>query len=162
MDLDSLTAPMLVIFVRHLRSSSSSVSLSGYIGPHGGIVLSLKSLAWSYAICRGSSKEASVVMMLIYSAYSLGTQSMAASSSSSIAAAAVRGVPERYRWFSTVHFRWHSLEVNLMHPLLPRRSDLCFARQQWGRITSQFSANGATLNDTLEKWWECCSTRGAL
>ena len=77
-DLDSLTAPILVIFFSHLRSSSNSASLIGYIGPHGGIVLSLKSMAWSYAECLGSSKEASVVMMGVNSEYSFGTRSMAA------------------------------------------------------------------------------------
>ena len=46
-DLDSLTAPIPVIFFSHFRSSSSSVSLSGYIGPHGGVDPSLKSMAWS-------------------------------------------------------------------------------------------------------------------
>ena len=44
-DLDSLTAPMLVIFFSHFCSSSSSVSLGGYIGPHGGVVLTLNSMA---------------------------------------------------------------------------------------------------------------------
>ena len=72
-DLDSLTAPIVVIFLSHLRSSSSSVSLSGYIGPHAGIVLSLKSMAWLYAECWGSFKEASVIMMGMNSAYSFGT-----------------------------------------------------------------------------------------
>ena len=46
-DLDSLTAPIVVIFFSHLRSSSNSVSLSGYIGPDGGVELSSKSMAWS-------------------------------------------------------------------------------------------------------------------
>ena len=91
-DLDSLTAPMFVIFFSHFRSSSSSVSLSGYIGPHGCVVSSLKSMAWSYVEWMGSSKEASVVMMGMNSEYSFGTRSMAACSSSSVAAADVRGV----------------------------------------------------------------------
>ena len=88
-DLDSLTAPIVVIFFSHLRSSSCSVSWSGYIGPHGGVELSLKSMAWSYVECLGSSWEASVVMMGMNSSYSRGTRSMATCSSSPNAAAAV-------------------------------------------------------------------------
>ena len=134
-DLDSLTAPMFVIFFSHFRSSSSSISLSGYIGPHGGIVLSLKSMAWSYAECRGSSKEASVVMMGMNSEYSFGTRSMAACSSSSVAAADVRRIPS-CSCLSSVHLRWHSADVNVMRPLLASRSHLCFACHQRGRIAS--------------------------
>ena len=141
-DLDSLTAPIVVIFFSHLRSSSNSVSLSGYIGPHGGIVLSLKSMVWSYAECLGSSREASVVMMGMNSEYSRGTRSMAACSSSSVAAADVRIFPfyvgdnGNCFWFSSVHRRWQSAEVNLMRPLLASRSHLCFASHQRGRIAS--------------------------
>ena len=140
-DLDSLTAPIPVIFFSHFRSSSNSVSLSGYMGPHGGIVLSLKSMAWSYVECWGSSRDASVVMMGMNSAYSRGTRSMAALSSSSVAAADVRGevsvgVMGNLLWFSSVHLLWQSAEVNFMHPLLARRSHLCFASHQRGRIAS--------------------------
>ena len=134
-DLYSLTAPMLVIFFSHFRSSSTSVSLSGYIGPHGGIVLSLKSMAWSYAECLGSSKEALVVMMGMNSEYSFGTRSMAAYSSSSVAAADVRGAIS-YSRLSSVHLRWHSAEVNLIRQLLASRSHLCFVSYQLGRIAS--------------------------
>ena len=134
-DLDSLTAPILVIFFSHFRSSSNSVSLSGYIGPHGGIVLSLKSMACSYTECLGSSKEASVLMMGMNSEYSFGTRSIAACSSSSIAAADVRGVIS-CSCLSSVHLRWHSVEVNLMRPLLASRSHLSFASHQLGRIAS--------------------------
>ena len=134
-DFDSLTAPMLVIFFSQFRSSFNSVSLSGYIGPHGGIMLSLKSMAWSYAKCLGSSREASVVMMGMNSEYFFGTRSMAACSSSSVAAADVRGAIS-YSCLSSVHLRWHSAEVNLMRPLLASRSHLCFASHQRGRIAS--------------------------
>ena len=134
-DLESLTAPMLVIFFSHFRSSSNSVSLSGYIGPHGGIVLSLKSMAWSYAVCSGSYKEASVVMMGMNSEYSFGTRSMDACSTSSVATADVRGAISS-SCISSVHLRWHSAEVNLMQPLLARRWHLCFASHQRGRIAS--------------------------
>ena len=159
--MDSLTAPILVIFFSHFRSSSNSVSLSGYIGPHVGVVLSLKSMAWSYAECLGSSKEASVVMMGMNSEYSFGTRSMAACSSSSVAATDVRGVIS-YSCLSSVHLCWHSVEVNLMRPLLASRSHLYFVSHQRGRIASESLANGATSNDTLEKWCRCCSTRGAV
>ena len=136
-DLDSLTAPMLVIFFSHFRSSSSSVSLSWYIGRHGGVVLSLKSMAWSYAECLVSSREASVVMMGMNSEYSFGTRSMAACISSSVAAADVRGVIfRRCSWLSSVHLRWHLVEVNLIRTLLASRSHLCFASHQRGRIVS--------------------------
>ena len=134
-DLDSLTAPMLVIFFSHFRSTSSSVWLSGYIGPHGSVVLSLKSMAWSYAECLESSKEALVVMMGMNSPYSFGTRSMAACNSSSVAAANVRGAISCSCLFS-VHLHWHSAEVNLMWPLLASRSHLCFASYQRGRIVS--------------------------
>ena len=77
-DLDSLTALIVVIFFSHLRCSSNSVSLSGYMGPHGGVVLSLKSMTWSYAECKGSSRDALVVIMGMNSEYSLGTRTMAA------------------------------------------------------------------------------------
>ena len=141
-DLDSLTAPIPVIFFSHFRSSSSSVSLSGYIGPYGGMDPSLKSMAWSYAECMGSSREASVVMMGMNSEYSRGTRSMAACSSSSVAAADVRSFPScvgsnrNCFWFSSVHRRWQSAEVNLMRPLLASGSHLCFASHQRGRIAS--------------------------
>ena len=134
-DLDSLTAPILVIFFSHFHSSSNSVSLSGYIRPHGGIVSSLKSMAWSYADCLGCSKETSVVMIGKNSEYSFGTQSMAACSSSPVAAADVRGAIS-CSCLSSVHLRWHSAEVNLMQPLLASRSHLCFASHQQGRIAS--------------------------
>ena len=140
-DLDSLTAPIPVIFFNHFSSSSSSVSLSGYIGPHGGVVPSLKSMAWSYVEWWGSSKDALVVMMGMNSAYSRGTRSMAACSSSSVAAADVRwivlsGVIGNFIWFSLVHRFWQSAEVNLIWPLLASRSHLCFASYQRGRIAS--------------------------
>ena len=141
--LDSLTAPIVVIFFSHLRSSSNSVSLSGYIGPHGGVVPCLKSMAWSYAECWGSSKEASVVMMEKNSLYSFGTRSMAAWSSSSFAAADVLGtVPFSWGfrgnrvWLLSVHLLWQSAKVNLMWPLLASRSHLCFASHQQGRMAS--------------------------
>ena len=134
-DLDSLTAPILVIFFSHFRRSPSSVSLSGYIGHHGGVVLSLKSMEWSYAECLGSSKEASVVMMRMNSEYSFGTRSMAACSSSSVTAADVRGAIS-CSCLPSMHLRWHSVEVNLMRPLLAIRSHLCFASHQRGRIVS--------------------------
>ena len=136
-DLDSLTAPMLVIFFSYFRSSSSSVSLSGYIGPHGGIVLSLKSMVWSYAECfkLGSSKDASVVTMGMNSEYSFGTRSIAACSSSSVAAADLRGVIS-CSCLSSVHLRWHSAEVNLMRPLLASRSHLCFVSPQRDKMAS--------------------------
>ena len=105
-DLDSLTAPIDVIFFSHLRSSSNSVSLSGYIGPQGGFASSLKSMAWSYAECWGSTKQASVVMMGMNSVYSLGTRLMAASNSPSITAADVRRVSFlRCSCFPLVHCR---------------------------------------------------------
>ena len=141
-DLDSLNTPIPVIFFSHLRSSSSSVSFSGYIGPHGGIVPSLKSMVWSYADCMGSSREASVVIMGMNSEYSLGTQSMAACRSSSVAAANVRSFPSsdsatgKCFWFSSVHHCWQSAEVNLMCQLLTSRLHLCFASHQRGSIAS--------------------------
>ena len=141
-DLESLTAPIPVIFFSHFRSSSSSVSLSGYMGPYGGVVLSLKSMAWLYVECWGSSRDASVVMMGMNSAYSFGTGSMAACSSSSVAAADVWsfpfcvGVNGNCFWFSSVHHRWQSAEVNLMRPLIASRSYLCFASHQRARIAS--------------------------
>ena len=60
------------------------------MGPHGGVVLSWKSMAWLHAECLGSSKDALVIMMGMNSEYFLGTQSMAAWSSSCMAAATVR------------------------------------------------------------------------
>ena len=45
--LDSLTAPIPVVFFSHFHSSSNSVTLSGYIGPHGSIDPFSKSMAWS-------------------------------------------------------------------------------------------------------------------
>ena len=60
------------------------------MGPHGGVVLSLMSMAWSYAACSESTMDASVVLMGMNSLYSSGTQSMAACSSSSVAAAEMR------------------------------------------------------------------------
>ena len=132
--MDSLTAPIVVIVFSPLRSSSSSVLLSGYIGTHGGVLLSLKLMAWSYAECWGSSKEASVDMMGMNSACSLGTQLMAACSCSSIAATDVRRVSfSRCSCFPSVHLHWQSAEVNLMCPLRASRSHLCFASLQRGR-----------------------------
>ena len=59
------------------------------MGPHGGVVLSLKSMAWSYAECPGSSNDPSVVIMAMISKYSVGTQSIPACSSSFMVAAAI-------------------------------------------------------------------------
>ena len=92
-DLDSLTAPIPVICFNHFRSSSSSVLLSGYMGPHGGIVLFLKLMAWSFAECSGSTSDATVLMMGMNSAYSFGTRSIAACNSSSVAAPDVWSFP---------------------------------------------------------------------
>ena len=119
-DLDSLTALINGIFFSHMRSASNSVSLSGYIGPHGGVDSSSKSMEWSYAACWGSSREAVVVMMGMNSKYSRGTRSMATCSSSSVAAADVRrfpfcmGASGNCFWFSLVHLLWQSAEVNLI------------------------------------------------
>ena len=140
-DFDSLTAPIIVIFFSHMRSSSNSVSLSGYIGLHGGVVLSLKSMACAYAESLGSSRDTSTVMMGMNSAYSRGTRSMATCSSSAVAAADVHGEASsgdsgNLFWFSSVHLLWELVEVNLMRPLLASRSHLCFASHQRGRIAS--------------------------
>ena len=107
-------------------------------------------------------------MMGINSEYSWGTQSMAACSSSSVAAADVRsvlfcvGVNGNCFWFSLVHRCWQLVEVNLMCPLLASRLHMCFASHQRGRIASWLLARGATSNNTFEKWCRCCSIRGAV
>ena len=140
-DLDSLTAPIPVIFFNHCHSSSSTFSLSRYMGPHGGVVPSLKPMAWSYAECSSSTKDASVVMMYINTLYSLGTRSMAAWSSSSVPAAQVRcgvlcGSSGNLSWLSLVNRLWQLAEVNLMRRLRACRSYLCFASHQRGTIVS--------------------------